>query len=70
MKKEANDRVYKSATVASILDISIKTLHRKIKDGTFPAPARDSNNWRYWTQQDVEELQNMINPMFSKDSND
>lgn len=40
-----------------ILGVSKKTLDRMIADGRIPKPARDSkNNWRVWTQQDVQEL--------------
>jgi excisionase family DNA binding protein len=49
--------LYKSSQVASILGISKKTLDRMIADGRLPRPSRNNkNNWRIWTQQDVQEL--------------
>jgi excisionase family DNA binding protein len=49
--------LYKSSQVASILGISKKTLDRMIADGRLPRPTRnDKNNWRIWTQQEVQEL--------------
>lgn len=49
--------LYKSSQIASILGISKKTLDRMIADGRLPRPARnDKNNWRIWTQQEVQEL--------------
>jgi excisionase family DNA binding protein len=49
--------LYKSSQIASILGISKKTLGRMIADGRLPQPARNNrNNWRIWTQQEVQEL--------------
>jgi predicted DNA-binding transcriptional regulator AlpA len=40
-----------------ILGVSKKTLDRMIADGRIPKPVRDEkNNWRVWSQQDVQEL--------------
>jgi excisionase family DNA binding protein len=57
MKRYERPHIYRSSQVASILGISKKTLDRMIADGRIPAPMRDiKNNWRVWTQQDVQEI--------------
>ena len=44
-----------------ILGVSKKTLDRMIADGRIPKPVRDgNNNWRIWTHQDVQELQEVL----------
>jgi predicted DNA-binding transcriptional regulator AlpA len=44
-----------------ILGVSKKTLDRMIADGRIPKPVRDgNNNWRIWTQQDVQEIQEVL----------
>jgi predicted DNA-binding transcriptional regulator AlpA len=44
-----------------ILGVSKKTLDRMIADGRIPTPVRDgNNNWRIWTQQDVQEIQEVL----------
>lgn len=57
MKRYERPHIYRSSQVATILGISKKTLDRMIADGRIPRPSRDvKNNWRVWTQQDVQEL--------------
>ena len=57
MKRYERPHIYRSSQVASILGISKKTLDRMIADGRIPTPMRDiKNNWRVWTQQDVQEI--------------
>ena len=44
-----------------MLQISKKTLDRMIKDGRIPEPTRKpSNNWRFWTTRDVEEIRQAL----------
>jgi predicted DNA-binding transcriptional regulator AlpA len=57
MKRYERPHIYRSSQVATILGVSKKTLDRMIADGRIPQPPRDvKNNWRVWTQQDVQEL--------------
>ncbi len=57
MKRYERSHIYRSSQVATALGISKKTLDRMIADGRIPAPVRDiNNNWRVWTQQEVDEL--------------
>ncbi len=61
MKLYERPHLYKSSQVAVILGVSKKTLDRMIADGRIPKPVRDgNNNWRIWTQQDVQELQEVL----------
>ena len=61
MKFYERPHLYKSSQVAMILGVSKKTLDRMIADGRIPKPVRDgNNNWRIWTQQDVQELQEVL----------
>jgi excisionase family DNA binding protein len=61
MKLYERPHLYKSSQVAMILGVSKKTLDRMIADGRIPTPVRDgNNNWRIWTQQDVQELQEVL----------
>ena len=61
MKLYERPHLYKSSQVAMILGVSKKTLDRMIADGRIPKPVRDgNNNWRIWTQQDVQELQEVL----------
>jgi predicted DNA-binding transcriptional regulator AlpA len=57
MKSYERSHIYRSSQVATILGVSKKTLDRMIADGRIPEPVRDEkNNWRVWSQQDVQEL--------------
>jgi excisionase family DNA binding protein len=57
MKRYERAHIYRSSQVAIILGISKKTLDRMIADGRIPQPMRDgTNNWRVWTQQEVQEI--------------
>ena len=51
-------RVYTSAEVARILDISVHTLYRMLVDGRMEEPMRDpKNGYRLWTEYDVRKIQ-------------
>ena len=61
MKLYERPHLYKSSQVELILGVSNKTLDRMIADGRIPKPVRDgNNNWRIWTHQDVQELQEVL----------
>jgi excisionase family DNA binding protein len=61
MKFYERPHLYKSSQVAMVLGVSKKTLDRMIADGRIPKPVRDgNNNWRIWTHQDVQELQEVL----------
>lgn len=52
---------YRTSEVASILDISLRTLLRKLKSGEFPEPRRNEvNNYRVWTLRDIEYLKTLM----------
>jgi predicted DNA-binding transcriptional regulator AlpA len=52
---------YRTAEVASVLDISTRTLFRKLKSGEFPEPKRDPvNNYRVWTISEIEQLERLM----------
>jgi DNA-binding transcriptional MerR regulator len=47
--------------VAEILDMSERTLRRKLASGIVPEPRRDSvNNYRIWTPDEVQMLRQNI----------
>jgi len=57
-RADNRSHILSSSQVATLLHISKKTLDRMIKDGRIPEPNRHpSNNWRFWTTHDVEEIQ-------------
>jgi len=61
VRSETRSHILSSSQVAAILRISKKTLDRMIKDGRIPEPSRNpSNNWRFWTARDVEEIRQAL----------
>lgn len=59
--KDDRTLYYRTSEVASILDISVRTLLRKLKSGKFPEPRRNEvNNYRVWTLRDIEYLKTVM----------
>jgi excisionase family DNA binding protein len=54
---ERRDGLYRTAQVAKILGISIRTLYRMLDDGRLDEPMRNpSNGYRIWTDVDVRAI--------------
>ena len=50
--------VLTSSQVAKVLGVNRKTLYRWMAEGKIPEPLRDpANNYRQWSSQEVQELQ-------------
>jgi predicted DNA-binding transcriptional regulator AlpA len=61
VRTDTRSHILSSSQVAAMLRISKKTLDRMIKDGRIPEPNRNaSNNWRYWTIRDLEEIKQLL----------
>lgn len=51
----------RTAEVAEILGISERTLRRRLATGSLPEPPRDStNNYRIWTPDDIQALNQIL----------
>jgi predicted DNA-binding transcriptional regulator AlpA len=61
IRTDTRSHILSSSQVAAQLRISKKTLDRMIKDGRIPEPnRRPSNNWRYWTTRDLDEIKELL----------
>ena len=47
-------------SVEETLGITRQTLHNWIKEGLLPAPKKDFRNWYIWSDEDLENLRNII----------
>ena len=58
MHQPNRSHVLRSSQVAKVLGVNRKTLYRWMAQGKIPEPLRNpDNNYRLWSLQDVEELQ-------------
>lgn len=54
-------RLYSSAQVAKILDVSPRTLYRMLADGRIPEPMRNpENRYRLWTEVDIQSIRETL----------
>lgn len=58
MAKKLNDEpLFTRSEIALILDVSVLTIANREKNGKYPKPKRDLNNYRYYTLNDLLNLQ-------------
>ena len=56
INSDTGERVYSRKEGATICDVSIQTIALWEKKGQIPPTSRDDNDYRYWTEKDLEEL--------------
>ncbi len=56
------DRIYKASEAARELGKSVQWLRFAEAKGKIPKPRRDLNNWRLYTQEDIDEIRGMVLP--------
>jgi hypothetical protein len=56
-KKLVDDPTFNRSEVALVLDVSVLTVANREKNGKYPRPKRDLNNYRYYTLNDLFNLQ-------------
>jgi len=58
MTKKLNDEpVFSRAEIAGVLNVSVLNIANREKTGKYPKPKRDLNNYRYYTLNDLFNLQ-------------